>query len=284
MATVMRKTYSDYFKWRHHYYYTDTHNMRGGVACELCAKLNQDETMRTSYSAFRIWWNRRYENAATCGIRKRHYPIDQGLLSQNVTPPKSEAYNKQISILLWKPTHVFRSFGLGNKIFRDYNCKYDNCFISQTQNKEIPIEHYDAIMITISSAGKNAENLPRGTRSAKQLYVFVEQEASENNPACSAKYNNYFNMTMTYRLDSDIPWPYYEVMTSENTVIGPKEDVLWLESKAMEPTNIELKIKLRKKHKLTAWLVRNCTDEKRTRENANGMRIFVEKFNKELIR
>lgn len=288
MVKVMRNNYTDYFKWRNHYFYVDTHDLRGGVACQLCARLNEERVRRQSHSPFRIWWNRRYEHPATCGLKRRRYPLTRKTLNTSRTRPEQDIK----TILIWKPTQVFHSFGLGNKIFRDHNCRYDNCYISSSAKLDIPVERYDAVLI-YGTARKGAVSLPKMKRSRKQLYIFVSHDSSERYPICSADYNDYFNMTMTYRLDSDIPWPYFDVITHDDTEIGPKHDIMWLEGIDMDPTSIELKIKLRKKQKLAAWFIDDCEEKKRPKldgfnnvfsKHSNVTWKFVNKLDKELKR
>jgi alpha-1,3-fucosyltransferase len=42
------------------------------------------------------------------------------------------------------------------------------------------------------------------------------------------RFNNYYNMTMTYRMDSDVEWDYGKIVSAEtNEVIAPSKTPNW---------------------------------------------------------
>jgi len=43
------------------------------------------------------------------------------------------------------------------------------------------------------------------------------------------RFNNYYNMTMTYRMDSDVEWDYGKIVKSDtNDVIAPSRNPNWM--------------------------------------------------------
>ena len=74
-----------------------------------------------------------------------------------------------------------------------------------------------------------------------QLYVFLTLEsAAYTGPVTLSDWDNFFNISMTYRQDSDVFLPYGRVVEAK---------------RAERPKR---RIKLREKKYLGAWLVSNC--------------------------
>ena len=54
-------------------------------------------------------------------------------------------------------------------------------------------------------------------------------------------YNNFFNMTLTYRLDSDVLWSYGMVLDIEtNAVIAPSKTARWRKPEPVNGKNLSL--------------------------------------------
>lgn len=128
------------------------------------------------------------------------------------------------------------SLGLGDKIFE--NCIYKNCFA--THNKEyLPVEKFDAILFHGIEYQRELHGQPQ-KRNLEQVYIFSNQESPIHTPYFIKDYNNFYNWTMTYRLDSDIIRP-YGFFEKRHTHYQP-------------PTALEIQNRTKK----IAWFVSNC--------------------------
>lgn len=171
-----------------------------------------------------------------------------------------------IKILLWHPPNCsncrpFDSFGHGNHVFAKCRCNYANCFIYNNYEELSNIRnetHYDAILFNgRNTAMLNSNNLPR-KRLRRQIYIFAQVESSDRFPVCQKHFDDFFNWTMTFRLDSDIPWPYFKIKTIDNKTIGPKDDMPWLKPHEMDEIDYDYNTRLSRKVKIAAWFVSNC--------------------------
>lgn len=70
-------------------------------------------------------------------------------------------------------------------------------------------------------------DLPR-RRSPRQWYVFVNLESPVNRPLIDYFFEDYFNLTMTYRLDSDIVWTYATIEDARTGhLVAPSRNNSW---------------------------------------------------------
>lgn len=181
------------------------------------------------------------------------------------------AYENKKKILLWYPQRCkncwpFKTFGTSNKIFKRFNCSYTNCYVYRNHQKLPRIRNatkYDAIIFNGRLVSRMYSNqLPKG-RLITQIYIYVQIVGPERFPMCESHFDNFFNWTMTYRLDSDVPWTYYTIKTADNKTIGPATYVRWLKPET-STIGSRLKNKLLKKTKLAWYLTDECdlSDEK----------------------
>lgn len=173
-------------------------------------------------------------------------------------------------ILLWEQSNEidYEPFGILRQGFRNAlikrKCRYSNCYISTNKTLLGDYTKFDAIFFN----GRliiNHKDLPR-RRSSNQIYVFVQLESADNYPVCDPKFNNYFNRTFTYRLDSDFSWPYIRIVARNKSLIGPKQNMQWMSVNQMKPIRKDIKEMLRTKHVAASWFVSHCHTRSR-REN-----------------
>ena len=146
------------------------------------------------------------------------------------------------SILLWNSwyrTDSIYSFGTGHQPFIDAKCPVSDCFISNNLYA-MPPSQYDAILFFLPMLVYVPFTY---TRKSNQLYVFVTDHVpyEQTNGARFAAFNEFFNLTMTYRLDSDIVWP-------QGSIDRPNPGM-------NEPSRINY---AEGKTKLVAWFVSDC--------------------------
>lgn len=170
-------------------------------------------------------------------------------------------------ILLWTPYEFapFYYFGNGQKAFVDKKCSVINCYVTTDRNYfNGDVTKFDYIFFN----GRNIDPLTRSdlpiNRSSHQKYVYFNMESADNKPVCNQIYDDFFNLTATYRLDSDIPIPYVQVQNTEGEVIGPDFEIDWIESGSVDDE--EFAAKLKNKTKAVAWFVSNCRSRNHRRD------------------
>ncbi|XP_037527596.1 alpha-(1,3)-fucosyltransferase 7 [Rhipicephalus sanguineus] len=175
--------------------------------------------------------------------------------------PKSTSTNvtarKPVTILFWTPT-----FGSWLEPLSDvrsglvaYNSCSVPCFL--TRNRSL-VRSADAVIIHDRDA--NATDLPR-YRAGHQRWVYWNMEAPPNSrPEELVRIRDVFNWTYTYRLDSDVPHPYF-------TVHSRRSDApLAEEGHSSFPV---------KRSRLVAWVVSNCRTPSRREDYVAELRKHV---------
>lgn len=169
------------------------------------------------------------------------------------------------SILLWNSPQraEVMSFGIGREIFQQQNCKITECeiIVSRWQFPNRPLDSYDAILINLNDQMPlNALPNPElHGRKSHQRYIFFTQEPPSGLEEYDETFfpDNFYNWTMTYRLDSDIPLIYGRIRPEESapTSFEPVTDSI---------QQAKLKSYASGKTKLVAWMVSHCkTDGRR---------------------
>ncbi|XP_068213041.1 uncharacterized protein [Palaemon carinicauda] len=141
-------------------------------------------------------------------------------------------------ILFWNDAFGNKSFyiGFGQEPFVKAKCRISNCFTTGNRSLFAP-EELDALIWHVRSEDKSFP--PK--RSPHTKYVFWTMESPLHVFTDLSVFQNIFNWTFTYRLDSDFPNPY---------------DVVY-RSRVPKPVNISKNYALGKK-RLAAWFVSNC--------------------------
>lgn len=169
------------------------------------------------------------------------------------------------SILLWNAPQRAEviTFGTGREVFKQQGCPVDDCeiVVSQWQFPERRLDSYDAILINLNDQ-MWLYDLPNAFvhgRKPNQRYIFFTQE-----PPSGLEYYNerffedrFYNWTMTYRLDSDIPLIYGRIVAKDSAP-KTKEQIADLIRLAGLVNKVE------DKTRLVAWMVSHCeTDGRR---------------------
>lgn len=164
-----------------------------------------------------------------------------------------------IYILMWQPVEVkpmpFQVMQLGRAAFIIRNCTFLNCYVTDDRSFFSDILDFDVILFNILFI-KNNMDVPH-KRSDNQKYVLAAFEPS-GLIQVPAKFNKFFNLTWTYKLDSDVVFPYIVVKNERNEKIGPKTDMHWMDIEDMNETSEYIKNKLHKKRVAAAWFATNC--------------------------
>lgn len=129
---------------------------------------------------------------------------------------KSSSSRSTKTILLWNAPQRIETliFGSGSDVFSAHGCQVSDCeiFNSRFQYPHRTLDSYDAIIFNFNDEYV-LDQWPKFVRQPHQRFILLTQEA----PPSLRYYNfesfrNYFNWTMTYRMDSDIPMPYGRIL------------------------------------------------------------------------
>lgn len=169
-----------------------------------------------------------------------------------------EKMDNVVYILLWKPLEQlpwpFQILLPARQPFIKRNCPFHNCYITDELTYFNDILDYDVLLIDVLFV--RSMDMPT-RRSQKQKYVLVGFEPAGMN-VIPEKYNSFFNLTWTYKLDSDKVLPYIVIKNERGEEIGPKKDMFWANIKDMDQTSLYIVNKLQKKRIAAAWFVTNC--------------------------
>lgn len=143
----------------------------------------------------------------------------------------------------------------GQKTFLLSNCTFKNCYLTNNMLLLSDVRDFDAILFDI----ENYWDVHPIARSPHQKFVFVGTESAQHFPVCFQTHENYYNLTWTYKLDSDIPWSYVKVLDKNGAIVGPKIGMEWIEP--MLPTPDSVRRILQGKNKTAAWFVSTCQTE-----------------------
>lgn len=190
---------------------------------------------------------------------------------------KNIKQNGIIYILEWTGAlrEPFNYLGFGQDPFVLRNCSYQNCYITDNHEFFDSVLEYDVLMFNAIYLHHVNTVLPN-KRSEAQEYVFVSLEPAAYYRIPSI-YNWYFNMTWTYKLTSDVIFPYIQVKDNHGVVIGPRKEMQWIHIDDMEPTDYEIIKKISYKTIAAAWIASNC-------EAASGRFNYIVNLNKELAK
>ncbi|KAL4713478.1 hypothetical protein ACJJTC_010463 [Scirpophaga incertulas] len=168
-------------------------------------------------------------------------------------------------VLLWTPNSYspFYFFGKGQKAFIKNKCATIKCYITTDRflfGGMDSVSKFDAIAFN----GRNIDtirrvNLPR-QRLMRQKYIYFNLESPQNYPVCSAIFDNFFNLTSTYKLDSDIQYSYILIRNKDGDVVGPKKNMKWVTDDITD-SHDKIAHNFTTKTKAVAWFVSNCSDK-----------------------
>ena len=167
-------------------------------------------------------------------------------IRQNITHTKV--------ILFW--TSFFErqdfEFGFGKEPFLNAGCEYTNCIT--TINKQ-NYSTVDAIIFHLRNVAQNT--IFPVKRFPHQSYVFFNLENPHNQWNDLSRFNGFFNLTMSYRKDSDIPILYGKTVPMTDREKHDFQSAYRSKS---------LRIIVEGKEKLVAWFASNCGPTRSRRE------------------
>lgn len=189
-----------------------------------------------------------------------------------------EKISEMIYILSWTPKFPIENLEMEGKAFYDRKCFQQNCLITNDSAYLNNIVDFDAIIFNVVNLQERLVNLKiPNDRSSKQLYIYFAQESPEFYPLYE-DYDDFFNLTWTYKLDSSIVIPFLEVVNNNGQKIGPNINLPWIKYKSMKPVSKQLKLKLKGKEIAAAWFVSNCYTENKRYDFALQLQYELNKY------
>jgi len=198
----------------------------------------------------------------------RQYLSDQNQYENSHLNPRQEMKEYKY-ILTWCEAYGGLKYGwdFGPTKFSGAGCEESRCFLTSNRSLLGSVSMFDAIMFHQRSfSWKDAPLAEERRPGQRYVHWMFESPAHLNFDIVPLnQLNNYFNWTMSYRLDSTFPAPYGSY---QNIAPHPKDAGLtnWLTKYGK--SNIKLAAKERSKDTaLIAWFVSNC-NSKSGRESA----------------
>ena len=142
------------------------------------------------------------------------------------------------TILLWNSVNRLESspfFGEGTQAF--VRCPETRCYIT-TNRSSLPFDKFDAIVMNMFDVELTVlpEDWPY-RRHSHQRYVALSQESPITLAVDASIFDDYFNWTMNYRTDADIPLLYGKVSSKLNQSLPHRnifsrktKNVVWMAS------------------------------------------------------
>lgn len=161
------------------------------------------------------------------------------------------------------------SFGLGEEPFSKFNCPVRSCFIT-SDKRWIPVDQFDAIVFHGPEYNPVIKSDFPSPRSKNQRYVYFSQESPANRKV-DYNLNDFFNWTMTYRLDSDIPAYYFYLRDKTGKLIAPVVKPKWKQPNF--ENIIDFSTIYKRKKIAAAWFVSNCN-------SASGRENYIRELQK----
>lgn len=131
---------------------------------------------------------------------------------------------KLVYVLQWLPSkdnEVIKNINDGQKALgRNRRCKFQNCYVTTNYTLlSVGIEDFDVVIFNVVNIIQMA--LPK-RRKNNQLYIYFANDSAATNRIANT-YDNYFNLTWTYKLNSNIVTSHIIVTNKVDDVIGPRE-------------------------------------------------------------
>ena len=178
-------------------------------------------------------------------------------------------------------------FGLGRQPFVDYQCPETRCFAHAPNlptHRVTNKSQFDAVLI---SARKNDFELVKhvedieGWRQPHQRFVFVMMESQAYSIDQLDEMHSFFNWTMTFKWNSDIPRPYgwfQDLNQPSAYATGPPET--WIPFQKQQflsglPTRDESFHAMAKRPGKVAWIVSHCDTDSRREDYVHKLKEYI---------
>jgi len=167
-------------------------------------------------------------------------------------------------------------FGFGNSPFISNGCPQTNCYVTNDRKMLGSLADFDAILFHARDMDKRVIQVPsQERRKSNQRYVFFLMESPLNDGLnyTNKRFHDFFNWTMTYRMDSDIPRPYGWFSEKNSLQFYPPADHKWIQPKPL--TEVQKKNHAHPKKKLVAWMVSNCNTHSNREDYVELLKKYI---------
>ncbi|CAK1580884.1 unnamed protein product [Parnassius mnemosyne] len=152
--------------------------------------------------------------------------------------------DKTIYILNWD-----KNFDTQKNLFD--RCSVRNCMITKDRHYfGEDYSNFDALLFTESFLGSSY----KPQNGSRALRIFVSTLPPHNKITCDKYYDNFFNMTFTYRLNSDIVLKYFVVRNFTGHIVAPNLAPVW----NVSPNSVNTDIQSIMRRKVRAVVYMNC--------------------------
>lgn len=187
--------------------------------------------------------------------------------------------NETKVIRIWNRYHNENSFGPTRSergVFDFSECKVSNCIMNYRQYQHLEDSQDAAILFHIDDGISNRLDLPVHSL-PNQLFVFMSLEPPVH-LRWPEKLSNLMDLTMTYRLDSDIPSPYFAIVDKgTNKTVAPSLKVSWKNPKPPKPGSYlrkEINDLIKEKEDEAVWIATNCDDVSQRQKYVRKIRRY----------
>ena len=185
--------------------------------------------------------------------------------------------NRRIkSILIWNSPNRYESgvdFGDGPEAFTANGCSVTECQIIRNRTlSQLTFDQYDAVVFNLMEASLVPLPEEEGlNRFEHQRFVLLSQEAPNTVPIRPEKFINFFNWTMSYRLDSDVLLVYGRVRPINASVQDPH-----VVRRFIRETHTSTKNYAKSKTKSVVWMATHCSTAGKRETYIDELRKYID--------
>ncbi|XP_055708975.1 alpha-(1,3)-fucosyltransferase C-like [Phlebotomus papatasi] len=167
-------------------------------------------------------------------------------------------HEKNIKVINYEPKFILL-YEVPSWMKTKYHVNFtSNCVVTTNKNYFADIRKFDALVFSGSDNWTAEETFPI-LRSPHQYYVFADHETPFYTlHKFSKNSREIYNLTMTYREDSDIYWPYGFITDQNITYLSDPVVPIWKTPNFENNMDHEILQKIKKKKRTAAWFVSNC--------------------------
>ncbi|XP_067641988.1 alpha-(1,3)-fucosyltransferase C [Eurosta solidaginis] len=207
-------------------------------------------------------------------LRAYQHQIDNELISV-----KSE--RRPRTILFWTSFFADKRWSLdedtvGLDYFRDVlHCPEYHCELTNNRDFLPTVEMFDAVLFHTAEPFPLIQSVP-SKRSAHQQYLFALMEPPGETKHVLSDEEGFYNLTMSYRLDSDVVWPYQFIEDIETgELVAPAIHAKWRQVPTdWNDTIIEQLWK--GKSRMAAWFVSHCDTLSKREKLAEALQDHID--------
>lgn len=205
------------------------------------------------------------------------------IISSSLVICRHSKKQELVYILEWtsEKNEPFASIPPKRQYVINKKCIDQNCYFTNDKEYFDDVRDFNAVLFNIMNLYLDMGPVPY-ERSDNQIYVAVSTEPAANHPQ-DTDFDMFFNLTWTYKLTSDVPFPFMTIRNTHGDIIGPTNYYTgWMNITEMLPIDKFIKRKLRKKKIAAAWFVSNCYANKERIDFGQNLTQELAKYGQKL--